>query len=69
MTTTAATAWPETVPATRRPAVAIEGLTKRYGRRLAVDNLSFEIPAGAVAGFIGPNGAARPPPWPCSSGW
>jgi ABC-2 type transport system ATP-binding protein len=59
MTTTTATAWPETVPATRHPAVAIEGLTKRYGRRVAVDNLSFEIPAGAVAGFIGPNGAGK----------
>ena len=59
MTTATATAWPETVPATSHPAVAVEGLTKRYGKRVAVDNLSFQIPAGAVAGFIGPNGAGK----------
>jgi ABC-2 type transport system ATP-binding protein len=56
------TSWPGATPEApeaRRPAVAIEGLTKRYGRRVAVDNLSFEIPNGAVAGFIGPNGAGK----------
>src|SRR6266540_6570743 len=40
-------------------AVAIEGLTKRYGSRVAVDRLSLEIPMGVVAGFIGPNGAGK----------
>jgi ABC-2 type transport system ATP-binding protein len=41
------------------PALSTEGLTKRYGRRLAVDGLSLEVPTGVVAGFIGPNGAGK----------
>jgi ABC-2 type transport system ATP-binding protein len=40
-------------------AVAVERLTKRYGRELAVDDLSFEVPAGRVVGFLGPNGAGK----------
>jgi ABC-2 type transport system ATP-binding protein len=36
-----------------------EGLTKRYGRQLAVDGLRLEVPVGVVAGFIGPNGAGK----------
>jgi ABC-2 type transport system ATP-binding protein len=34
-------------------------LTKRYGRRAVVDNLSFEVRPGAVTGFLGPNGAGK----------
>jgi len=44
---------------THPPAVALNGLTKRYGARAAVDNLSIEIPPGVVAGFVGPNGAGK----------
>ena len=40
-------------------AVVVEGLTKRYGDRSAVDNLSFTVPTGATAGLIGPNGAGK----------
>jgi ABC-2 type transport system ATP-binding protein len=44
----------------RRPAAVItNGLTKRYGRLLAVDALRLEVPTGVVAGFIGPNGAGK----------
>jgi ABC-2 type transport system ATP-binding protein len=44
----------------RRPAALVSnGLSKRYGRRLAVDALSIEVPSGVVAGFIGPNGAGK----------
>src|SRR5262249_22894657 len=43
----------------RPAAIMTEGLTKRYGRRLAVDGLSLEVPVGVVAGFIGPNGAGK----------
>ena len=40
-------------------AVVVEGLTKRYGDRTAVDRLSFTVPTGSVAGLIGPNGAGK----------
>ena len=35
------------------------GLTKRYGKALAVDGLSFTVPPGQVTGFLGPNGAGK----------
>ena len=35
------------------------GLTKRYGKTVAVDNLSFTVPTGRVTGFLGPNGAGK----------
>ncbi len=35
------------------------GLTKRYGERLAVDQLSFSVRPGQVTGFLGPNGAGK----------
>jgi ABC-2 type transport system ATP-binding protein len=35
------------------------GLTKRYGDRLAVDQLSFTVKPGQVTGFLGPNGAGK----------
>ncbi len=40
-------------------AVTVTGLTKRYGRRTAVDRLDIDLPTGVVAGFIGPNGAGK----------
>ena len=35
------------------------GLTKRYGDRVAVDQLSFIVRPGQVTGFLGPNGAGK----------
>jgi ABC-2 type transport system ATP-binding protein len=43
----------------RPPVVTLEKLTKRYGSRIAVEDLSFALPHGVVAGFIGPNGAGK----------
>jgi ABC-2 type transport system ATP-binding protein len=40
-------------------AIAAEGLSKRYGKTVAVDELSFEVHTGRVTGFVGPNGAGK----------
>ena len=42
-----------------RYAVVTLGLTKRFGRRVAVDGLDLRIPAGSITGFVGPNGAGK----------
>jgi ABC-2 type transport system ATP-binding protein len=39
--------------------IEAEGLTKRYGDTLAVDNLSFTVAPGRITGFLGPNGAGK----------
>jgi ABC-2 type transport system ATP-binding protein len=39
--------------------IEAHGLTKRFGQRVAVDNLSFQIRPGKVTGFLGPNGAGK----------
>ena len=39
--------------------IEVRGLTKRYGAKTAVDNLSFAIEPGRVTGFLGPNGAGK----------
>jgi ABC-2 type transport system ATP-binding protein len=39
--------------------ITIQGLTKRFGDIVAVDNLSFEVDQGTVVGFLGPNGAGK----------
>jgi len=41
------------------PAISIRGLTKRYGRLIALDHLDLEVPRGEVFGFLGPNGAGK----------
>jgi ABC-2 type transport system ATP-binding protein len=41
------------------PELEVRNLTKRYGKTLAVDDLSFEVEAGRVTGFLGPNGAGK----------
>jgi len=39
--------------------IEAEGLTKRYGDTLAVDDLSFSVAPGKITGFLGPNGAGK----------
>src|SRR5260370_13704401 len=41
------------------PMIEARGLSKRYGRVLAVDALSFEVRPGVVTGFLGPNGSGK----------
>jgi ABC-2 type transport system ATP-binding protein len=56
----------ERVPAARAPAarspdrvVHLDGVTKTFGKHVAVDDLTLTIPRGSVYGFIGPNGAGK----------
>jgi ABC-2 type transport system ATP-binding protein len=39
--------------------IKTKNLSKRYGNRLAVNNISFQVEAGKVTGFLGPNGAGK----------
>ena len=39
--------------------IEVRGLTKRYGRTTAVEDLSFTVRPGQVTGFVGPNGAGK----------
>jgi len=39
--------------------ITVENVTKRYGDKVAVDDLSFEVKPGIVTGFLGPNGAGK----------
>jgi ABC-2 type transport system ATP-binding protein len=39
--------------------IKAQGLSKKYRKKLAVDNLSFEVDTGKVTGFLGPNGAGK----------
>src|SRR5437879_12990701 len=40
--------------------IKVQGLTKLYGTRTALHNVSFEVPRGEIFGFVRPKGAARP---------
>jgi ABC-2 type transport system ATP-binding protein len=39
--------------------ISARNLSKRYGRNVAVDSISFDIPAGRIVGLIGPNGSGK----------
>ncbi|MFC1966802.1 ATP-binding cassette domain-containing protein [Chloroflexota bacterium] len=39
--------------------IRVENLTKYYGKRLAVDNISFNVEKGEIVGFLGPNAAGK----------
>jgi len=44
---------------TPAPAVEIDQLSKRYGRKTALSNVSLQVDAGEIYGFLGPNGAGK----------
>jgi len=43
----------------KRETITARGLTKQYGRTVAVQDLSFTVRPGVVTGFLGPNGAGK----------
>src|SRR5919199_1528283 len=45
--------------AASEPLVEIRGLTRRFGAKLALDNVSLSLPAGSVLGLVGENGAGK----------
>jgi ABC-2 type transport system ATP-binding protein len=53
----------DVVSARERPygevVIDVRGVSKRYGEKVAVDDLSFEVQPGIVTGFLGPNGAGK----------
>jgi ABC-type multidrug transport system ATPase subunit len=41
------------------PAIQLDGLTKQYGDRVVVDQVSFSVETGSIFGFLGPNGSGK----------
>ena len=54
MTTT-----PPRIRTDRESALVADGLTRRFGERVAVDHVSFSVGRGEAFGFLGPNGAGK----------
>ncbi len=45
--------------AERGPVIAVRGVSKRFGRKQALNEVSFTVQAGSIFGFLGPNGAGK----------
>jgi len=55
-------AWTASTSRTKRECphlIEVQGLTKYYGERAAVQDVTFSVPSGQVLGFLGPNGAGK----------
>lgn len=50
---------PTNVPPSDGVAVEVQDLTRRFGKFVAVDRVSFQVPRGEIFGFLGPNGAGK----------
>src|SRR5579871_2247467 len=50
------------------PAFEVRALTKRFGKKLAVDDLSFQVEGGEIVGLLGPNGAGKSTTFLCAAG-
>jgi len=51
------------------PAIALNGLTKRYGNFTAVDGVTLEVAPGSICGLLGPNGAGKTTTFKCLLGF
>ncbi|SDJ84692.1 amino acid/amide ABC transporter ATP-binding protein 1, HAAT family [Halovenus aranensis] len=58
----------ETTTETAATPLRVEGLEKRFGGIVAVDDASFDVKAGTVTGLIGPNGAGKSTTFNCITG-
>jgi ABC-type branched-subunit amino acid transport system ATPase component/ABC-type branched-subunit amino acid transport system permease subunit len=59
---------PKRMPSSHGPALVVEGMTKRYGGVMAVNNVSLAVERGTVHALIGPNGAGKSTLINCVSG-
>lgn len=50
------------------PVLQIGGLVKRYGKKTAVDGVSFDVRGGEIVGLLGPNGAGKSTTFLCAAG-
>ena len=50
------------------PVLQVSGLTKRFGNKVAVDGVSFEVRGGEIVGLLGPNGAGKSTTFLCAAG-
>lgn len=50
------------------PVFEIRALTKRFGKNVAVDGVSFDVRAGEIVGLLGPNGAGKSTTFLCAAG-
>lgn len=46
-------------PESAAPAIDVHGLTKRFGKKTVVDNVSMTVKRGEIYGFLGPNGSGK----------
>lgn len=50
------------------PVLQINGLTKRFGKKVAVDGVTFDVRGGEIVGLLGPNGAGKSTTFLCAAG-
>lgn len=50
------------------PVLQVNGLSKRFGNKIAVDGVSFEVHGGEIVGLLGPNGAGKSTTFLCAAG-
>ena len=50
------------------PVLQIHGLTKRFGNKVAVDGVTFDVRGGEIVGLLGPNGAGKSTTFLCAAG-